>query len=294
MMSPSGGHSHPCAGKLPKVNVQGTDLKTVTVFRYLGSQIESNATTDRDIEARLGAARTMFNQMYPLWISKSLSTRAKIKLKLCEVSVVTIARCGSESWYLTAKARKKLNGWNSRCLVTLTGRTHREEASTDTTSFDFVATIRYQRLNWLGQILRKGPGNHLKEVATTITLKEDGTYPEGSLFMDAPAHDDTAHLCSLAGDEKGWAKHVRDTFPECAKAAKTAKTANATNGGGSSNNDNVVVDDDDDDDNDDDNVDNDDDDNDDDDDDQAAPADKWTNGKLFHWDPFFGWTSGYH
>ena len=68
--------------------------------------------------------------MYPLWISKSLSTRAKMKLH--KVSVVTIARCGSESWYLTAKARKKLNGWNSRCRVTLTGRTHREEASTDT------------------------------------------------------------------------------------------------------------------------------------------------------------------
>ena len=34
-------------------------------------------------------------------------------------------------------------------------------------------------------------------------------------------------------------------------------------------------------DDDDDNVDNDDNDNDDDDDDQAAPADKWTNGKLF-------------
>ena len=61
--------------------------------------------------------------------------------------MVTIARHGSESWHLTAKARKKLNGWNSRCLVTLTGRTHREEASTDTTSFDFVATIRHQRLN---------------------------------------------------------------------------------------------------------------------------------------------------
>ena len=46
----------------------------------------------------LGAARTMFNQMYPLWISKSLSTRAKIKL--CKFSVVTIARHGSESWCL--------------------------------------------------------------------------------------------------------------------------------------------------------------------------------------------------
>jgi len=29
-----------------------------------------------------------------------------------------------------------------------------------------------------------------------------------------------------------------------------------------------------------------------DDNDQAAQADKWTNGKLFHWDRFFGRTSG--
>ena len=73
---------------------------------------------------------------------------------------------------------------------------------------------------------------------------------------------------------------------------KTAKTANAANGGGSSNNDDNDNDDDDDDD--DDNVDDDDNDDDDDDDGQAAPADKWMNGKLFHWDPFFGWTSGCH
>ena len=82
--------------------------------------------------------------------------------------------------------------------------------------------------------------------------------------MDAPAHDDAAHLCSLAGDEESWAKHAHDAFPECAKAANTANAANATAGGGSD----------------------DDDDDDDDDDPQAAPADKWTNGELFHWDPF--------
>ena len=56
---------------------------------------------------------------------------------------------------------------------------------------------------------------------------------------------------------------------------QTANAANATTGGGSGN---------------------DDDDDDDDDNDQAAPVDKWTNGKPFHcqhhWDPFFGRTSG--
>ena len=88
-----GGRGQAPQGKRPTVNVQGTDLKTVTVFRFLRSQIESNGNTDRDIEARLGAARTTFNQVCPLWISKSLSIRAK--LKLCKVSVVSIARRGS-------------------------------------------------------------------------------------------------------------------------------------------------------------------------------------------------------
>ena len=165
---------------------------------------------------------------------------------------------------LTSTLRRK-----TKLFAPLPGRTHREEASTDAISFGFVATIRRQRLNWLGQMLRKGPGIRLEEVATTVTLKEDGTCPEGSLFVDAPAHDDAARLCNLAGNEKGWAKHVRDAFPECAKATKTVKAnvANATD---------------------------DEDDDDDDDDDQAAPADKWTNGKLFHWDLFFGLTSGHH
>ena len=130
------------ADELPKVDAQDTDLETVTVFGCLGSQIESDANTDRDVEARLGAPGTTPNQTCPLWISKSLSTHAKVNPH--EVFVVTIARRGSESWCLTAKARKKLDGWNSRCLVTPTGRTHREEASTDATSFDFVATVRWK------------------------------------------------------------------------------------------------------------------------------------------------------
>ena len=60
---------------------------------------------------------------------------------------------------------------------------------------------------------------------------------------------------------------------------------NATNGGGSNDDDDDVDDDD--------HVD-DDDEEEEDDDGQAAPAVKWMNGKLFHWDPFFGWTSGCH
>ena len=87
--------------------------------------------------------------------------------------------------------------------MSASGRTHNEEARADTTSFDLVAAIRHQCLKRLGQILRKDPGNRLKQVVTTLTSKEDGTHPEGSLLMNAPEHDNTDHLCTLAADEKG-------------------------------------------------------------------------------------------
>ena len=291
------------AGKLPKVNIQGKDLKTVTVFRYLGSLIESNGKTDRDVEARLGTARTMFNQLYSIFVSKNLSTRQK--LKIYKVSVCMIARHGSESWYLTTKIIKKINGWNSRCLVTITGRTHKEEASPGTTSFNLGASIRYQRLKWLGHILRKGPGNLLKKVATTLTTKEDGTYPEGSLFMDAPMHDDNEHLCSLAGDEKGWAAPMRSAFPDCDKEATAAMAAKATRlaGAGTKNlvpdgaNANANTNTNEDHDGNENNNDNDDHSNDAAvpiDDDGVPKPDKWIHGKLYHWDPFFGYTSSYN
>jgi len=63
------------------------------------------------------------------WFVTTLSTR--IKLKIFRVSVGMMARHGSEAWTLNEKTLKKLRGWCSCCLVSITGRTHREEAGAD-------------------------------------------------------------------------------------------------------------------------------------------------------------------
>ena len=152
----------------------------------------------------------MFNQLHPLWESTTLSTR--VKLKSFRVSVGMIARYGSEAWTLNEKTLKKLRGWCSNCLVSVTGRTHREEAGTDS-SFDITATIRAQRLKYLGNILRLSDDESLKIVVTKLTKTEDGECPAGFMFMDTPAHADIQQLCDLANDTAGWAKYINDTFP---------------------------------------------------------------------------------
>jgi len=113
-------------------------------------------------------------------------------LSLCHSSVTH----GSEAWTLNEKTLKKLRGWCSSCLVSITSRTHREEAGTDS-SFDITATIRAQRLKYLGGILHLSDNESLKIVVTKLTKTEDGEYPAGSMFMDTPAHADIQQLCDL-------------------------------------------------------------------------------------------------
>jgi len=80
-------------------------------------------------------------------------------------------------------------------------------------SFDITATIRTQRLKYLGNILCLSDDESLKIVVTKLTKTEDGECPAGSMFMDTPEHADVQQLCDLANDTAGWAKHVNNTFP---------------------------------------------------------------------------------
>ena len=38
--------------------------------------------------------------------------------------------------------------------------------------------------------------------------------PEGSILMDAPDYTGMDQLCGVAADEKGWAAHINDLFPD--------------------------------------------------------------------------------
>ena len=116
---------------------------------------------------------------------------------------------------LDEKTLKKLRRWYSCCpvsTVSITGRTHREEAGADGW-FDVTATIRAQRLEHLGNVLRLSDDESLKIVVNKLTKTEDGECPAGSTFMDTPEHADARRLCDLANDAAGGAKHVDDAFP---------------------------------------------------------------------------------
>ena len=64
---------------------------------------------------------------------------------------------------------------------------------------DLVAMLRVRRLRWLGHVLRMPEERRLRRFVLMFnTIYPDG-YPEGSIFMDAPAHIDVAELVPMAG-----------------------------------------------------------------------------------------------
>ncbi len=193
-----------------KVYIEGVALPSCFVFPYLGHQFQADGDPLYDIEVRMARARTAFGKMRHIWNNKTVPLALKIQLYKSGVcSVLTYAH---ETWTLDEATCRKLNGWNCKCLVAITGWEYREEATEPT--FDLVATLRARRLRWLGHILRMPDHRLVRRVALRQgTPATNSEYPAGTLFMDAPTHSSVDELVKMARDREGWRKHVHALQP---------------------------------------------------------------------------------
>ena len=90
--------------------LEGTPLKLVDKFTYLGSSVES---TEKDIETRLTKAWTAINRLSIIW--KSDLTDKK-KRSFFQAAVTSILLYGCTTWTLTKRLEKKLDGNYTRML----------------------------------------------------------------------------------------------------------------------------------------------------------------------------------
>ena len=91
--------------------LDGTSLKLVDKFTYLGSSVSS---TEKDIDTRLTKAWTAIDRLLIIWKSDLTDKR---KRSLFQAAVVSILLYGCTTWTLTKRLEKKLDGnytriWN--------------------------------------------------------------------------------------------------------------------------------------------------------------------------------------
>ena len=100
--------------------LDGTSLKLVDKFTYLGSSVTS---TEKDIDTRLTKAWTVIDKLSIIW---KTDLTDKMKRSFFLAAVVLILLSGCTTWTLTKRLEKKLNGNYTRMLRAILNKSWRQ------------------------------------------------------------------------------------------------------------------------------------------------------------------------
>ena len=100
--------------------LDGTPLKLVDKFTYLGSSVES---TKKDIDTRLTKAWIAINRLSIIWKSDLTD---KMKCSFFQAAVTSILLYGCTTWTLTKRLEKKLDGNSTRMLCAILNKSWRQ------------------------------------------------------------------------------------------------------------------------------------------------------------------------
>ena len=87
----------------PLTTIEGTVLKEIKVFKYLGSSVNS---TEQDLKVRKALAWRVLNGMTSVWNS---NLPRQIKLSFFYATVESVLLYGSECWTLKPTLQKSLD-----------------------------------------------------------------------------------------------------------------------------------------------------------------------------------------
>ena len=73
-----------------KLELDGEAIDEVENFTYIGSNISKDGGSDRDIQVRIGKARTAFAILTPVWRSKLMSRKTKLRIFNTNVTFVLL------------------------------------------------------------------------------------------------------------------------------------------------------------------------------------------------------------
>ncbi|MCP4267312.1 MAG: hypothetical protein GY777_17355, partial [Candidatus Brocadiaceae bacterium] len=143
---------------LPSIKINESDIENVKNFIYLGSNVASNASLDKEINSRIGKASGTFARLTArVWDNQKLSIRTKANVyRSCVCSTLLY---GSETWTLSSVQEKKINTFHLRCLRRILGITWQQKITNEevlrrTGLTTMYFTLSQRRLRWLGHILR--------------------------------------------------------------------------------------------------------------------------------------------
>ena len=140
------------------ISLNGQDLGEVQSFTYLGSEVNGEGGTERDVAARISKARVAFGMLGNIWRESKISLHTK--LRLFNSNVKSVLLYGAESWKLTKGLIHKLQTFINICLRRLCNirwpmRITNAELWERTKEVKVEQEIKKRKWRWIGHTLRK-------------------------------------------------------------------------------------------------------------------------------------------
>ena len=139
------------------ININGSNLKQVDEFKYLGSIFTEDGRLDREIETRCQKANAVSYQLAPLLRHDHIPMTTKAKL-INSIFLPTLTyQC--QTWTMTKSLERKITTCEMKCLRRAAGKTRRDmirnEVIRDTVGTTLVLRfIEQQRIKWFGHLTR--------------------------------------------------------------------------------------------------------------------------------------------
>ena len=147
---------------LPPISVNGEHLEQLKAFKYLGSFITEDATSNKEILARLGTATSALVRLDKIWKEKHLPLPTKINL--LRAIVISTALYGCETWTLNAKMEKKIQAFDMRCLRKVLMISWKQKKTNEYVKEEIkrrygkleslLNIIKIRKLTWYGHVIR--------------------------------------------------------------------------------------------------------------------------------------------
>ena len=96
------------------VTVGGEPIIKVESFVCLGSVVDQQGGTNRDVTARIGKARAAFVMFKNIWASGEISMRTELRIFNSDVKFILLYGC--ETWRTTQTMQQKIQTFFNTCL----------------------------------------------------------------------------------------------------------------------------------------------------------------------------------
>jgi len=139
------------------IQLGGSKVEIVTDFCYLGSNVSSNGSCEKEVRMRIGKAGASFGNLNRIWKNQIFTKRTKFRLY--ETIVLSTLLYGAELWPLTKVTLGKLEAAHHRWqrnILRVSWKDHitNIEIRTRSGMRTIEAILRERRLRWFGHVVR--------------------------------------------------------------------------------------------------------------------------------------------